>query len=250
MKNSTHRSLTREELYAFDTSGMLLEPALLTRDRCTEILQTLDPLWSSSAKEPIQRIDDIAHLPGLTDIAAEIAYRSGIYDTINQPMRVIESYALRRGSGSAQPLHNGRSNLNMSSGLPHNYRAMWREHTYHDGLLYCMMVKALVYLTDVASVEDGPFVIVEGSHKSNYPYPVPRPDMAAGVGLEDTGARPVFTATGDLVLLNEAATHGSLSRTTDGGYRTLLAFSYAPSFVSDYANLEKVGDLDYTGFLE
>jgi Phytanoyl-CoA dioxygenase (PhyH) len=239
------RRLNERELYDFDTAGFLVEPEFITVAECSEIASVLEPSWRDpDPQDPVQRIDDVADHPLLADLLEGIVSRSGVYDTINQPFRVIETYALRRGAGSTQPLHNGRSNVNRSARGSSN-RAMWREHTYHDGLLYCMMVKALVYLSDVSAPEDGPLAVVEGSHKANYPYPYSRSEMEAGAGLDDPSTRPVYTRAGDLVLLNEASTHGSLAKLSDG-YRTILAFSFAPSFVADYAALSE----DSTGLFD
>lgn len=244
------RHLTQRELYAFDTCGFLVVPDFIGADECAAIESVLEPHWPDpDPEDPVQRIDDVAALPLVSDLLETTVARSGVYDTLNQPFRLIESYALRRGEGSTQPLHNGRSNVNRSArGVSH--RAMWREHTYHDGLLYCMMVKALVYLSDIDRPADGPFVVVEGSHKANYPYPYDASEMQAGAGLDDPGTRPVYTRAGDLLLLNEALTHGSRAKTTPG-YRSFVAFSFAPSFMADYEALPDDSlSLVGTGFCE
>jgi hypothetical protein len=242
--------LTDRELYAFDTRGFLVERDFISAEECSAIEAVLEPHWDDAdPQDPVQRIDDVAALPLVSELLDATVSRSGIYDTLNQPFRLIESYALRRGKGSTQPLHNGRSNVNRSArGVSH--LAMWREHTYHDGLVYCMMVKVLVYLSDISTPEDGPFVVVEGSHKANYPYPYPAPEMQAGAGLEEPGTEPVYTRAGDLLLLNEALTHGSRAKATDG-YRGFVAFSFAPSFVADYEALPDDSlSLVGTGFCE
>ena len=245
------RSLTKRELYVFDTQGVLVKPAFVSAPECDNILSALADGWGTPDEQgTIRRIDDVAGKdPVLVDLLRRIVARSGVYDTINQPFRLIESYALRRGAGSVQPLHNGRSNINRSA-RGRSHRAMWREHTYHDGLLYCMMVKALVYLSDVATHADGPLAVVEGSHKANYPYPYRRSEMKAGAGLHDSETHAVYTRAGDLVLLNEALTHGSMLKSTPG-FRTLVAFSFAPSFVADYVKLPKdSANLSDLGFCE
>jgi ectoine hydroxylase-related dioxygenase (phytanoyl-CoA dioxygenase family) len=127
---------------------------------------------------------------------------------------------------------------------------MWRDHTYHDGLLYCMMVKALIYLTDITDQADGPFVVVEGSHKANFAFPHTAEEMRVGAGLDECSTSPVYTRAGDLLLLNEALTHGSLAKTSPGE-RVFIAFSFAPSFVGDYVKLPTESiDLSAIGFCE
>jgi Phytanoyl-CoA dioxygenase (PhyH) len=248
---ATMRRLDRHEVYRFDTRGFLHQPEFLSPPVCANARAILEPAWRPSESTGlIDRVQGLVALnPVFAGIAQDIAARSGVYDTINQPMRVIESYALRRRDGSIQALHNGRSNSNESAfGISH--RAMWREHTYHDGLLHCMMVKALIYLTDITDRADGPFVVVEGSHKANFAFPYTAEEMCAGAGLDDGGTSPVYAHAGDLLLVNEALTHGSLAKTSPGE-RIFIAFSFAPSFVGDYVELPTESiDLNALGFCE
>ncbi len=243
--------LSEEDLYDFDTRGFLLRKGFVSAAERQELLTALARRWEPSGDSGLVfRAQGLpAEVPCFGGLLRRIVTESGVYDTINQPFRLIESYALRRVDGSLQALHNGRSNDNVSA-FGTSRRAMWRDHTYHDGLLHCMMVKALVYLTDITSREDGPFVVVEGSHKANYPFPVARRDMKTGAGMDRAGVHPVYTAAGDLLLLNEALTHGSLAKSS-GGERAFLAFSFAPSFVGDYAKLPRDrADLSTIGFCE
>ena len=243
------RRLTKRELYTFDTRGFLVEPAFISDEERRDITAALEPRWATSFEHAMgQRINDIADEVA-PNLLRRIVAQSGIYDTINQPFRLIESYAYRRMAGSTRPLHNGRSNLNWSA-RGRSQRAMWRDHTYHDGLIYCMMVKALVYMDNITVSEDGPLAVVEGSHKANYEYVYSSSEMKAGAGLQDPNTSLVYCNAGDLVLLNEALTHGSLAKSSPGD-RTLLAFSFAPSFVSDYAALPKDStNLSDLGFCE
>ncbi|MFC9222500.1 phytanoyl-CoA dioxygenase family protein [Streptomyces hygroscopicus] len=243
--------LGKEELYDFDTRGFILKEGFVKPEETDGILAALEPLWQQEGgsgllfRAPVFDTD----LPFFRNMALRVAAESGVYDTINQPFRLIESYALRRAGGSLQALHNGRSNKNESAFGASN-RTMWRDHTYHDGLLHCMMVKALVYLSDVTALEDGPFVVVEGSHKANFPFPIPLSHMKKGAGLDRPGTSPVYARAGDLLLLNEALTHGSLPKTSPGD-RTFIAFSFAPSFVSNYRKLAKGShSLSEMGFRE
>jgi hemin uptake protein HemP len=241
--------LSTEELYHFDTRGFLLKPGFLSPSEVAEITSTLDPLWTVANDGATARVSMLTQHPAFAELACRIGNEAGLYSTINQPFRLIESYALRRSDGSMQTLHNGRSNVNRSAYGESN-RAMWRDHTYHDGRLYCMMVKALIYLTDISTDEDGPFTLVEGSHKANYPFPMAKHDIKRGAGLTGDGTHQVHTRAGDLLLLNEALTHGSLAKSSPGP-RLFIAFSYAPSFVSDYRKLGKgSAELTHVGFCE
>lgn len=241
--------LSAAELYHFDTRGFLVKQGFLDAAEVARLTGALAPLWTTEDRDGASRIAGLTRQPVFEQLAGRIAGEAGLYSTINQPFRLIESYALRRSDGSMQTLHNGRSNPNRSA-FGESNRAMWREHSYHDGRLYCMMVKALIYLTDILTDEDGPFTLVEGSHKANYPYPLPKADLKRGAGLTGSGTHQVHTRAGDLLLLNEALTHGSLAKSTPGP-RAFVAFSYAPSFVGDYRRLGKDSvELTHLGFCE
>jgi hemin uptake protein HemP len=241
--------LDADELYHFDTRGFLVKPGFLSRPEVAQLTESLAPLWTGADDDGTARVSTLTRSPALEDLACRIANEAGLFSTINQPFRLIESYALRRSDGSMQTLHNGRSNANRSA-FGESHRAMWRDHTYHDGRLYCMMVKALIYLTDILTDDDGPFTLVEGSHKANYPFPLAKRDIKRGAGLTGSGTCQVHTRAGDLLLLNEALTHGSLAKSSPGP-RLFIAFSYAPSFVSDYRKLGKdSAELTHLGFCE
>jgi hypothetical protein len=113
----TMRRLDRHEIYRFDTRGFLHQPGFLSPTVCADLRAALEPAWRPSGSTGlIHRLRDLVDLnPVFAGIARDAAARSGVYDTINQPMRLIENYALRRRDGSIQALHNGRSNSNESA---------------------------------------------------------------------------------------------------------------------------------------
>lgn len=220
--------------YVFDTCGYCVLRGFLDAAGVSACLRVLDALWMDRpAKHGLKRINGLADMsPELRKLAEDVAYRSGVYDVINQPFRLIESYAHHRIKGSAQALHNGLSNPNRST-FGVSSRTLWREHLYHDGKLYCMMVKALVYLTDITSTEDAPFCLVNGSHKANFRFPGDISDPALPTRLPPEQVTVLFPRAGDVLLLNEALLHGSYPKVSESP-RVFAAFSYSPSFVSDY----------------
>ena len=124
-----------------------------------------------------ERFDDlVASIAACQELAASQAVRACVEPLINQPYRLIESYALRRDQDSVFYLHNGNSEI-LRYGSSTVQRNMSFSHTFHDGKLFCMFVKVLIYLTDVAAQEDGPFCYLQGSHKANWPR-FPDPDSA------------------------------------------------------------------------
>jgi hypothetical protein len=236
-------TLTTEELYLFDTTGFLRIPAFLRRetaDVCRREVLRL-PSRFMEGRGDKERFDDLtARRAVFQELAASQGIRACVEPLINQPYRLIESYALRRDQDSVFYLHNGNSEV-LRYGSSRVQRNMSFSHTFHDGKLFCMFVKVLIYLTDVAAEEDGPFCYLQGSHKANWPC-FPDPDSAARQPDLTTANFPslswVSAKTGDALLLNEALLHGTLPKTTPGE-RIVMAFSYAPAFVADWKAIDK-----------
>jgi hypothetical protein len=236
-------TLTAEELYLFDTMGFLRIPAFLRRETVeacrSEVLRL--PSRFMEGRGDKERFDDlVASIAACQELAASQAVRACVEPLINQPYRLIESYALRRDQDSVFYLHNGNSEI-LRYGSSTVQRNMSLSHTFHDGKLFCMFVKVLIYLTDVAAEEDGPFCYLQGSHKANWPC-FPHPDSAARQPDLTTANFPslawVPAKTGDALLLNEALLHGTLPKTSPGE-RIVMAFSYAPAFVADWKGIDK-----------
>src|SRR6202035_4877960 len=134
--------------YLFDACGYVKQSACLDAGQVQKFERLLRNAWPENGHGGIFRIESLTDIsPQFKELAIELATNMNVENYINQPFRLIESYALRRMDGSVQALHNGFSEPTMSvPGAPP--RTMWRHHTYHDGKIYCMMVKVLVYLTD------------------------------------------------------------------------------------------------------
>lgn len=235
--------LTDSELYLFDTMGFVSLPGFLSSGG-VELLRSEALALSSqimSGRGDKERFDDLA---GRSSIFAELARSPGLLapaeSVINQPFRLIESYALRRSGPSAFYLHNGNSEALRYGGSRVARRNMSFDHTYHDGKLYCIFVKLLIYLSNVWTDADGPFCYLQGSHKANFArFPdseeiTPRPALTVANFPSLTTAP---ASAGDALLLNEALLHGTLPKfTTDE--RIVLAFSYAPAFVTDWHEID------------
>jgi len=236
-------TLTREELYLFDAMGFVRLPGFLSAaavQACRDEVRRL-PSRRMGVKQDKERFDDLfARSPLFHDLAESEAARRCVEPVVNQPYRLIESYALRRGRDSSFSLHNGFSEIVGYGDGRRVGRNMTFMHTFHDGKLFCMFVKLLIYLTDVRAPDDGPFCYLQGSHKANWPW---------FPSLEGHGDVPIDTAhfpslahalveTGDAILLNEALLHGTLHKTSEGE-RLVLAFSYAPAFVTDWREIDR-----------
>lgn len=235
--------LSAQELYLFDTMGLLHIPQFLqaeTVNACrAEIAQLPSRLMEGRGDK--ERFDELTSRSyRLKELASSQSARNCVEPLINQPYRIIESYALRREGNSVFYLHNGNSEI-LQYGGHAVQRNMSFSHTFHDGKLFCMFVKILIYLGDVERDEDGPFCYLQGSHKANWPW-FREPGATAEQPRLTTGNFPslarVPVKAGDALVLNEALLHGTLPKTSPGE-RLVMAFSYAPAFVADWKEIDK-----------
>ncbi len=231
--------LSHRELYMFDTTGVLKIPNFLS-PRDIQIFK--DIIYSCPSRVLAGRGDKVrydnltSHSSVLEDFAKTSSIMACVEPLINQPLRLIESYGLYREGNSIFYLHNGMSehiNYGINSRAQRN---MSLTHSYHDGKLYCMFIKCLVYLTDVSKDEDGAFCYIQGSHKANYSWfekSIEESEKPA-LNLENFPTLSTINVqAGDILLLNEALLHGTLPKTNQGK-RLVAAFSYAPCFISDW----------------
>jgi hypothetical protein len=177
----------------------------------------------------------------LNDLACSRAIHNCVEPLINQPYRIIERYALRRERDSIFYLHNGNSEILHYGAGQAVQRNMSFNHTFHDGKLFCMFIKVLMYLSDVEREEDGPFCYLQGSHKANWPWfrepgDTAKPPALTRANFPSLAYVPVEA--GDALVLNEALLHGTLPKTSSGE-RIVMAFSYAPAFVADWKEIDK-----------
>ncbi|HEX9623828.1 MAG TPA: phytanoyl-CoA dioxygenase family protein [Streptosporangiaceae bacterium] len=191
------------------------------------------------------RFDDLAvKVPELGGLASGRGMKTLVTPLLNQPYRLIESYALLRGKDSVFYLHNGAGELMRYGDMHAVTLNRTFSHSYHDGKLYCNFIKVLIYLSDLHSEDDGPFCFVQGSHKANFPW--------FGEDQLD-GEKPALTQenfpslerlyvlAGDAVIINEALLHGTLPKSTEGP-RLVMAFSYSPAFIADWKAIDVDSD--------
>lgn len=240
-------ALSQRELYLFDTTGVLRIPKFLDGE---DIERFRDAVFSCPSRIMAGRGDKIRydkltqHSTILDEFAQSGSVKICVETLINQPFRLIESYGLRRQKDSIFYLHNGMSEYVAYGNNRLVQRNMSFTHTYHDGKLYCMFVKCIVYLNDVKSNEDGAFCYVQGSHKANFPWfssTIEESDKPALTRENFPTLMTMHLAAGDVVLLNEALLHGTLSKTSEGE-RLVAAFSYAPCFIADWISTNIVSD--------
>lgn len=113
------------------------------------------------------------------------------------------------------PLH-GEGNLNFNGS---------RFYRYQNGRMRCGLIVLQYYLKD-ANPGDGGLCVIPGSHKGNFPMP-----EAIRTGEADQELVHQITAkAGDLVIFNEATTHGTLPW-KGKGERRLAFYRYTPKYL-------------------
>ena len=133
---------------------------------------------------------------------------------------VDECIASIRRSGGHHPVHSG------------GFRAALRnKYLYEHGVFRCGQCNVILALTDVGP-EDGPTMVIPGSHKANFPHP--NAGSYADLDRMDTlaGAIPVQMQAGDALLFVDGIMHGGSSRTSASGERRVTIFRYGVSWGS------------------
>ena len=131
-----------------------------------------------------------------------------------------------------------KAKLNMKSaeyGAPVEWHQDWAFYPHtNDDLL------AIGIALDDCEEENGPLMVIPGSHKSNF---APPKEVLAYEAATDAVVQPVLNK-GDVVLFTEASTHGTLPWASDTERRTVL-YRFAPSG-SAYGRsyLDGLADLD------
>lgn len=225
--------------YSYDAVGHYRMPGYLSLERVGALIEDLDRVgWGDSDFGRTRRIEElINHSEVARALAEEIFAADWLSATMTYPHRMIESYALDRGQNGWLPFHGGAVERLGRGGYP---AAEDISTTYfvRAERMYSMRVKALVYLDPIEDDEDGPLLYVEGSHKANFPFMQAFATGPRTLEGYDHLVRRIAVGAGDLVLLNEAVVHGTRAKTTPAR-RRLAIFTFAPSFVREWADLER-----------
>jgi hypothetical protein len=244
------------EAFAFDNQGYLHRRGALSadrvaalRDRLTEIegrpSAGIPPLCVRSRTPGLDEVR-IRNLPEIdplfVDLVDEPAWLADVDAMVPGPARLTDAYSITRRRGLGLPLHS----IDIA-----DYRvADGRPSTRHLTVMVC--------LSDCAQ-DDGPFVVIAGSHRSEVLFPwspvhaewqVPAGQEAAvqaalrwiepplpRVRWEDIpGYREVTFAAGDVVLFTEDVWHGARAVASDRVRRTLY-YSYSPYHFANWHGL-------------
>ena len=140
----------------------------------------------------------------------EDSYTAGVF--------IDECIASIRRSGGHHPVHSG------------GYRSSTRgAYGFNNGVFRCGQCNVILALSDVGP-EDGPTMVIPGSHKSNFPHPNAG-DYGRGDRMDSLeGAVPVHLNAGDALLFVDGLMHGGSSRTNPAGERRVTIYRYGPSW--------------------
>jgi len=103
-------------------------------------------------------------------------------------------------------------------------------YNFTEGQWHCGQINILLALTDILEIEDGPTVVIPGSHKSQLLHPTFEKgyeNMLADPPELVEGAVPVYLKAGDALLFVDSLCHGGASRIRSGIRRTLV-YRYGP----------------------
>jgi hypothetical protein len=164
------------------------------------------------AGEPFERLIDHA---GWIEMVRHYCGDEGTY---TQGVFIDECIASIRRSGGHHPVHSG------------GYRGSLRgAFGFKDGLFRCGQVNTILALSDIGP-DDGPTMVIPGSHKSNFPHPNAG-DYGRGDRMDTLeGAIPVHLEAGSALLFVDGLMHGGSSRTNPEGERRVTIYRYGPSW--------------------
>ena len=100
-----------------------------------------------------------------------------------------------------------------------------RFYAYQNGTMRCGLIVCQYSLADVNS-GDGGLCVIPGSHKANFACP----DDILTLEANEEIVYHIPLAAGDLVIFNEATTHGTLPWRGEGERRTVL-YRYTPKYL-------------------
>ncbi len=131
-----------------------------------------------------------------------------------------ECIASIRRTGGHHPVHSG------------GYRGALRgKYVYEHGVFRCGQCNIICALTDIGP-DDGPTMVIPGSHKSNFPHPLAGDYMRGDRMDALPGAIPVHMNKGDALLFVDGCMHGGSSRRSTVGERRVTIFRYGPLWAS------------------
>jgi ectoine hydroxylase-related dioxygenase (phytanoyl-CoA dioxygenase family) len=226
--------------YLFDLNGFIiiknaLEPALL--DELNAAFDAFPDLkfgeWYGNAQRRDYTDDTGFELHNCVEVGAAfeklidhpsyihyLRHYCGEEKSYVEGLFIDECIASIRRSGGHHPVHSGGFQ-----------GALRGKYMYAHGLFRCGQCNIICALTDIGP-DDGPTMVVPGSHKSNFPHPL-KGDYARGDRMDTLpGAVSVLMNKGDALLFVDGCMHGGSSRRNPTGERRITIFRYGPLWAS------------------
>ncbi len=145
-----------------------------------------------------------------------VARYCGEYGSYVEGLFIDECIASIRRSGGHHPAHSGG-----------HQGALRGAYHYSNGVFRAGQCNIILALGNVGP-DDGPTMVVPGSHKSNLPHPAIG-DYAKGDRMDQLpGAIPVLLNAGDALLFVDGIIHGGSSRNAKSGERRVTIYRYGP----------------------
>jgi len=229
---------TEMEDYLFDLQGYIVLRNAVKQDHVAEINEAAEALlpleadtWSGhvhcrgnppdqvglsqiiEAGEPFERLID--HPSWIDHINRYVGRDDGLF--------IDQNWWNKRGPSGGLTLHSG--------GHKRRIRTQFR---YHDGQFRCGQVNILLALNNIGP-EDGPTMVVPGSHKSNVLHPAFTREDLSMEAVENAIKVPLNC--GDAILFVDCLAHGSAKRTSPG-HRLSLLYRYGPHWGHDRFGFE------------
>lgn len=247
-----------QELYAFATQGFLHRRGALTMAQVAALREQLQvaealpaaqlPRHCIRSRTPVLDETRVRNLPEVHQVFVELADASAWMDCVDAlvpaPCRITDAYSITRRRGIGLPLHSiDLARFRMHQGRP---------QTDHLTVMVC--------LSDCGP-EDGPLVVIAGSHRSELPFPyspihqdwqvAPHQEAEASAALawidrplprvrwqEIPGYHEITFAAGDIVMFTEDLWHGALAVASPRVRRTLY-YSYSPYHFANWHGLSR-----------
>lgn len=168
------------------------------------------------AGEPFERLID--H-PNYIELVKRYVGGENSFDYLHGPLFIDENFVSLRGPHQAIGMHSG------------NWCPVKRcQFGVRNQQFMCGQINILVALTDIGP-GDGATMVIPGSHKSNFSYPLLNEQQSWNRGSMDgtEAAIEVYLNKGDAILFVDAICHGAAKR-INSGERRISVYRYGPSW--------------------
>jgi hypothetical protein len=228
--------LTPLDMYLFDTLGFVVIREVLSLEELSRVNAGIDHQRDTNFHERVGKLRN-SHLgssgrmdcgnclswpsedggditrsllchPKLAPILSELCGEG--YRLDHKPVLFIQS-----PGAEGFDLHGGAISSDGNFNFPVSYHC-------RNGDIVCNLINAAVQLSDTETGQGG-FMVVPGSHKSNFPVPTDLQYIADNFGMQ-----PACKA-GDVVLFTEAVLHGAAVRKDSTSERRVALFRFAPA---------------------